>query len=282
VIDAHVHLFPDRLFDAVWKWFDENAWVIRDKLYADGVLDRLERSGVRRVVGLLYAHRPGMSDELNRWLGELAARRPVVVPCATVHPLDADVPGILRRAHERYGARLVKQHCHVLGIAPDDPRIFALYESCIELGLPLNLHAGNGPKLPGYSAATDRVSGAARTEAVLRRYPELRLIVPHLGCMEDELFTGLLSRYPNLYLDTSMALADFAPGIGLRGRELLHLHPGRILFGTDFPNIPYELETERRIVEQQPLPPATRRELFHDAAARLLGLLPAPGGETDS
>jgi predicted TIM-barrel fold metal-dependent hydrolase len=272
VIDAHVHLFPDRLFDAIWKWFDEHAWVIRDKLYADPLLDRLERSGVTHVVGLLYAHRPGISDELNRWLGDLARRRPLVLPCATAHPLDDDLPGTLQRACEEHGARLVKQHCHVLGIAPDDPRMFPLYETCIRLGLPLNLHAGNGPKLPGYAAATDAVSGLARTETVLRRYPELRLIVPHLGCMEQQSFLDALDRFPNLYLDTSMALAPFAPGVDLCGRNLLHLHPGRILFGTDFPNIPYDLATERSIVEQAALEPRTRDELFHGAAARLLGL----------
>jgi uncharacterized protein len=26
MIDAHVHLFPDRLYQAVWRWFDAAGW----------------------------------------------------------------------------------------------------------------------------------------------------------------------------------------------------------------------------------------------------------------
>ena len=29
LVDAHVHLFPDELFKAVWQWFDQFGWPIR-------------------------------------------------------------------------------------------------------------------------------------------------------------------------------------------------------------------------------------------------------------
>ncbi len=31
VIDAHVHVFPDGMFKAVRRWFDQNAWHIGNK-----------------------------------------------------------------------------------------------------------------------------------------------------------------------------------------------------------------------------------------------------------
>lgn len=274
MIDAHVHLFPDKLFDAIWNWFDRNAWTIRQKLYAEATIAALEEAGNSHVVGLLYAHRTGMAEELNAWMGALARRHPTVIPCATVHPRDGDLAGILKRAVEVHGARLIKQHCHVLNLAPDDPVMFPLYEAAIGLGLPINLHVGNGPKLPGYAMPTDAVSGAARTEAVLRRYPELRLIVPHLGCMEEDAFFAFLDRYPNLYLDTTMAMVPFLPGLEVGDRRPLASHPGRILFGTDFPNIPYELDAERKAIEALGLPPPTQQEILHNAAARLFSLAP--------
>lgn len=272
VIDAHVHLFPDRLFDAIWRWFDAFAWPVAQKLYADQVVDRVEADGASHLVGLLYAHKPGMADELNAWMGALARRRSTVIPCATVHPLDADVSGILRRAVEQHGARLVKQHCHVMHIAPDDPVMFPLYETCVLLDVPLNLHVGNGPKLQGYATPTDDVSGATRTEGVLQRYPELRLIVPHLGCMEEDTFLGWLDRYPNLHLDTAMALVPFLPGIRIGDRSALATSSRRILFGTDFPNIPYPVDTERRALEALGLPPKAHQAISHDNAARLFGV----------
>jgi predicted TIM-barrel fold metal-dependent hydrolase len=271
VIDAHVHLFPDRLFDAIWRWFDEHAWTIAHKVHADDVVDRLEQTGADRAVGLLYAHQPGMAEALNAWIGAFARRRTMVIPCATVHPRDEDVLGVLRRGRDVHGAKLVKQHCHVLGIAPDDPVMFPLYEACIELGLPLNLHVGNGPKLPGYKAPSDAVSGAARTEAVLLRYPELRLIVPHLGCMEDDVFLSWLDRFPNLLLDTAMAMVPFLEGMNVGDRARLGDHPDRILFGTDFPNIPYPIETELRALRALKLDENALRAITHDTAARVFG-----------
>ncbi|MBI5537957.1 MAG: amidohydrolase family protein [Deltaproteobacteria bacterium] len=285
MIDAHVHLFPDRLYEAVWSWFDDHAWVIHEKLHADQAIDRLEKAGTDRAVALVYAHKPKMSVELNRWIGALASRRPMVVPSATVHPLDRDVAGILRQAREEFGARVVKEHCHVLNMAPDDPRMFPVYEACIALDLPLVLHSGNGPKLQGYHAPTDEVSGAARTEAVLMRYPELRLVVPHLGCMEEDLFFAMLDRHPNLYLDTTMAMVGFSPEVRFPDRHVIAKYPGRILFGTDFPNIPYPVEAERKAIEALDLPSEAMREIMHDAAARLIGLdvpLPHDRGSKES
>ncbi len=272
MIDAHIHLFPDRMFDAIWKWFDDHAWTVKHKIYADEIIDRLEAMGVTHAVALPYAHKPGMSVELNAWLGDLARRRPMVIPGATAHPRDADIRGILKRAAEVHGARIVKQHCHVLGIAPDDPAMFPIYEACISLGLPLVLHAGNGPRLTGYNSSTDGVSGAAHTVPVLDRYPELRLIVPHLGCMEEEIFFGLLERFPNLYLDTTMVMVASIPELQIGDRSALARFPGRILYGTDFPNIPYEPGTERLAIEALGLDPEVFVEITHNAAARLLGL----------
>lgn len=272
MIDAHVHLFPDRLFDAIWRWFDAHAWPIRHKVYADEVIDRLEAAGNEHVVGLLYAHQPEMAEDLNAWIGALARRRPTVIPCATVHPRDADVAGTLRRAREVHGARLVKQHCHVMNIAPDDPAMFPLYETSIELGLPMNLHVGNGPKLVGYASPTDAVSGAGRTRVVLERYPELRLIVPHLGCMEEATFISWLDRYPNLYLDTSMALVAALEGWDMSGREVVGEHPDRVMFGTDFPNIPFSIDTEREALEALGFSPEVNARMFHHTAAAVFGV----------
>ncbi len=29
VVDAHVHLFPDPMFEAIWRWFDRHGWPVR-------------------------------------------------------------------------------------------------------------------------------------------------------------------------------------------------------------------------------------------------------------
>jgi predicted TIM-barrel fold metal-dependent hydrolase len=47
-------------------------------------------------------------------------------------------------------------------------------------------------------------------------------------------------------------------------------HPDRVLYGTDFPNVPYEYERELRGIEALDLPPDVLRAVLHDNAARLL------------
>ena len=68
VVDAHVHLFPDGVFEAIWRWFDTHGWPIRYKLHTPKVLDFLFTRGVSRFVALHYAHKPGMARALNEYV----------------------------------------------------------------------------------------------------------------------------------------------------------------------------------------------------------------------
>ena len=48
VIDAHVHLFPDKLFASIWQWFEKFGWPIRYRLKSPDVIEFLLSRGVRR------------------------------------------------------------------------------------------------------------------------------------------------------------------------------------------------------------------------------------------
>ena len=66
--------------------------------------------------------------------------------------------------------------------------------------------------------------------------------MPHLGADEFDGYARLLERHDNLWLDTTMVAADYFP---LKvPRRLFEVRPDRILYGTDFPNIPYAWDRE--------------------------------------
>jgi len=68
IIDFHVHLFPDKLFDAIWDSFVKNYnWNIIHRYYYKECIARLRQSGVGTVVYSNYAHRAGIAEGLNRW-----------------------------------------------------------------------------------------------------------------------------------------------------------------------------------------------------------------------
>ncbi|MBJ6761047.1 amidohydrolase [Myxococcaceae bacterium JPH2] len=268
VVDAHVHLFPDRVFEAVWRWFDRYGWPIRYKLHTPRVLSFLLERGVSRVVALHYAHKPGMARALNAYVAEVSRAEPRVVGLATVFPGEEGAGEILAEAFAA-GLRGVKLHCHVQAFAPDAPQLHEVYAACARAGRPLVMHAGREPSSPRYPVDPHALCAAERVERVLRDHPTLQLCVPHLGADEFTAYARLLERYDNLWLDTTMAVAGYFP-VPLP-REALTVRPERILYGTDFPNLPYAWDREVKTLASMGLSDAVLEGVLGANALRLYG-----------
>jgi uncharacterized protein len=88
-------------------------------------------------------------------------------------------------------------------------------------------------------------------------------------------YIDLLDRYPNLYLDTTMAFAPEGMGrirpVEISNEDLVRWQD-RILFGSNFPNLPYPYDEERAALWARGLPMPVYRKIFRDNAARLLRL----------
>lgn len=241
IVDAHVHLFSDRIFEALWRWFDQHGWKVRYKLHTPAALEFLLSRGVGQIVALHYAHKPGMARTMNAYLAEVCRTNPRVTGLATVFPGETDAPAILEEGF-RQGLKGVKLHCHVQCFAADADPLREIYETCVKHDLPLVMHAGREPKSVAYGCDPYEICGVDRVERVLREHPKLRLCVPHLGADEFDGYERLLGKYDNLWLDTTMMLADFFPRKA--PNRLILGRPERIMYGTDFPNLPYAWDRE--------------------------------------
>jgi predicted TIM-barrel fold metal-dependent hydrolase len=270
IIDAHVHLHPDKLADAIRRWFDEHAWHIRHRETADECVRTLARNGIDRMVALPYVHKPGLARALNAFTLRLAQDHPQVIPCCTVFPGESEHEEILEEA--LCGVfRGVKIHSHVMRIAPDDERLDFVYRASARHKKPIVIHCGPEPALEGYGVDVRAVSGADRLRRALDRHPDAIVIVPHLGFDDTDKFEAMLASYPNLYLDTTMAIGGYfasQPDI-----EILRRHPDRILYGSDFPNLPYEWDRELVALRKLGLPKQDEEKILAKNALRLF--LPA-------
>lgn len=266
VVDAHVHLFPPRVFAAIWRWFDAHAWPVRYRLGSEQVIEFLCARGVERLVGLAYAHKAGMAAALNAHLLDLARRFPAVIPTATVLPGEPGARELLRRALGE-GARGVKVHCHVQRLAPDDPRLDPVFEEAVRARVPVVIHAGREPSSPAYGVDTRALCSAAAVERALLRHPELDLVVPHLGADEYAEYEALLDRHPRLWLDTTMAIAGYFEHEP--DRSILARRADRLLYGTDFPNLPFAWSRELNVIARAGLAPARLAALLGGNALRL-------------
>ncbi|RYZ40924.1 MAG: amidohydrolase, partial [Myxococcaceae bacterium] len=155
-------------------------------------------------------------------------------------------PGAVAILEEAFalGLKGVKLHCHVQAFSPDAPQLHELYEACARAGRPLVMHSGREPSSARYPVDPHQLCAAERVERVLKDHPTLKLCVPHLGADEFDAYARLLERHDTLWLDTTMAVGGYFP-VPLP-RKALELRPERILYGTDFPNIPYAWDRELR------------------------------------
>ncbi|MBI4965210.1 MAG: amidohydrolase [Desulfomonile tiedjei] len=253
VVDAHVHLFPDTLFEAIWSWFDNFAWPIRYRMKSPELIEFLLSRGVGHIVGLHYAHKPGIARKLNGYMAKLCDRYPQLTGSATVFPGEEDARGILKEAFEM-GLKAVKLHAHVQFFRMDSEEMREIYEACSDSGKPLVMHVGREPKNPYFPYPVDPYSicAADKLEKVIKDYPRLRVCVPHLGMDEDDAYRRMIEQYDNLWLDTTMVLADYFPLSS--PPSLGDMRADRIMYGTDVPNIPYAWDREIKKLCQMGLP----------------------------
>jgi predicted TIM-barrel fold metal-dependent hydrolase len=112
----------------------------------------------------------------------------------------------------------------------DDDRMRTIYETCVELRLPICLHVNCG--VAGYWSELLNV---------LCRYRDLKLVIPHfaLSTRAPDRLRFLLEQFPNVVTDTSFGQDEFLlagsirVGRSVELRQLIHAYTGRFLFATD-------------------------------------------------
>jgi len=242
VVDAHVHIFPESIFSAIWAWFDENAWPIRYRLSSADVLAYLLSHGESHVIALQYAHKPGISRMLNQHMVESCRDFPgKVTGMAAVFPGEQNAEGILKEAFGQ-GLMGVKLHAHVQCFDMNAKEMDVIYDVCESEQKPMVMHVGREPKSVAYRCDPYEICSAEKLENVLKNFPRLRICVPHLGFDELGVYRNLIEKYDTLWLDTTMMLANYFPV--QESVDLNTYRSDRIMYGSDFPNIPYAWDRE--------------------------------------
>ncbi|CAM3178707.1 Amidohydrolase-related domain-containing protein [Prescottella defluvii] len=269
LIDVHTHFMPKRVMDKVWAYFDSagpltgREWPIRYRMEEDTRVEHLRAFGVSHFTSMLYPHKPDMAAWLNQWAAEFADRTPDCLHTATFYP-EESAPAYVTAALDA-GTRVFKSHIQVGDYDPNDPLLDPVWGLLADSGTPIVIHCGSGP-------APGRFTGPDRIATLLARHPRLALVIAHMGMPEYSEFLDLADRYPSVYLDTTMAFTDFTEAqIPFPRAELSRLRDlgERILFGSDYPNIPYSYRAALDALERFDLGDDWVRAVVHHNAARL-------------
>jgi predicted TIM-barrel fold metal-dependent hydrolase len=202
--------------------------------------------------------------------------REKLIGFASVDPRDADAPAELRQAVEGLGMEGLKLGPIYQHFDPLSERAFAVYEVAQELGLPVIWHQGT-------TFVRDAPLEWARPltlDAVARAFPELRIVIAHLGhpWMEEAMAT--IRKHPTLFSDISAL--ESRPWQYYNGlvAAVEYGVQDKILFGTDYPFSTVErtlagLRGINRLVEGTPLPKvpdAVIEAIIERPTLELLGL----------
>jgi hypothetical protein len=244
IFDVHAHFVPESIQRKIWAVFDTagpkigREWPIR---YRDSHAERvaqLREFGVRRFSSLPYAHKPGVAQWLNDWSQDFAADIPECLWSATFYPEPEAADDVAKRIDA--GVEIFKVHVQVGEFHLDDPLLAPVWGVLEDAGTPVVVHCGSGP-------VPNEFTGPRSLAAVLARHPRLAVIVAHMGAPEYSDFLALAEKYDEVRLDTTMVFTDFFGGASSDyPRELLdRLRDlrAKVLFGSDFPTIPYPYVT---------------------------------------
>jgi 5-carboxyvanillate decarboxylase len=248
-----------------------------------------------------------LAQERNDILAGIVARYPDrYVALAALCP-DPEKPEVaadeLERCVRDLGFRGWKVNSHIRDTNLDDPRYDPIFERAAALGVPVYLHPtvphGSmiepykgygymllGPAL-GFGAETALQSMRLMYSGVFDRYPDLQIVLGHLGeglyfwvyRLDFEFTKPWLTRDPrvkserapseylrqNFYASTSGHFQSSA----FMG-TYMEAGADRMLFATDYP---YESNTQAVAwLESQPIAPADKQKIFHTNAATLFGI----------
>ncbi|CAO5249055.1 amidohydrolase family protein [Frankia sp. AgKG'84/4] len=132
------------------------------------------------------------------------------IPCGSLRDPN-DVSGsvrAVRQAYEEYGIRALG--AFPAGTFPqvaiDDPKMYPIYQTCVDLNIPIFCTAGiAGPRV---KSAVQEVS---RIDAVMFDFPDLVFVTRH-GCEPwEELAVKLMLKWPNLYYSTTAFVPRYYP-----------------------------------------------------------------------
>ena len=227
-IDAHIHILPDAVHEA--NPDSEDAWLhadlhqyreMMDSLNIEkAVLMPLNDPWLMSMEFTISAVHQNLFDMKKRYPGKFYAFADVDTRNTPAESVEA-----IRKAIDEYGLDGIKLHANNTGVAVDSEYNQAIFAFAQERGIPVAIHS--------YPNTEDDLSAAERIVRVTEQYPNLTIIVSHMGAYQWEKLLPTRA-----YVDISAILPDYVRTYGVqKTNEILRRFGAeRLIFATDYPD----------------------------------------------
>ncbi len=275
-IDIHTHFFPPKIFKAIWDYFEQRddddkviGWPVNYKLSNEELIKILETNNVKFFTTYNYAHKRNIAEYINEWTYKFKMVHTSAIPFGCVWPNDNNRINYIERIFDEYDFYGIKIQPLVQKFHLNDKRMYEIYDLIIDKGKWLAVHIGTAPYRNEYVGYKNFMN-------FLTRYSNMNIIVAHMGAFEYKKFINLLDQHENLYLDTAMIYIHnnvFPERETKRPKpETLLSYQDRILFGSDYPNIPYEYINSTKGLLNFELPRKFYENIFYHNAKRIFNI----------
>jgi predicted TIM-barrel fold metal-dependent hydrolase len=158
------------------------------------------------------------------------------------------------------------------GFYPNDHRFYPLWEKCVELGAPIQLHTGTtglGAGMPGGGGIKLKYTRPIPyIDDVAADFPDLKIICLHPAYPWQDEAIAMGIHKPNVFFDLSGWAPKYFPE-ALK-REIKSRLKDRVMFGSDYPIMPFD-----RLFgfwEEEDYPPEIMERVYFKNAIRILDL----------
>ena len=219
----------------------------------------------------LYATIAEGLKKSNIWICGLAREHPQMVPFIGLDPWVMDpreAVAHLQDMVENHGARGIKVHPVLQRFFIGDRRMWPVYRACSEMGVAVLAHSGP-------TRGDDQYGDPRAFADVLKSFPDLRVVLAHMGGGAWRQASEIAAAFPNALFDCCEIIewldAPNAPTQRQLAELIKDVGPERVMMGSDFPWWDPSQCVER--IMGLPLLSAEEKEAILGASAvRILGL----------
>ncbi len=169
-----------------------------------------------------------LNDTVAAFVAAEAERR---IGFLSVHPEVEGAEEEVERAHEELGLKGIKLGPNYQIFDPLAPPAFRIYELAERHGLPILFHQGASP----VREAPLKYAHPLLMDEIATRFPELRIVMAHLGHPWQRETIVTIRKHPHVYADISATF--YRPWSFYEGLRLATEWGAldKLLFGSDFP-----------------------------------------------
>lgn len=234
IIDVHAHVF--RYPEHFTEQFRRQAMRARGDVEVDlttSFQDYRKHAGVpvRTIAFGGKARLSGIWVD-DRYVAETVAGNPdALIGFLSVDPTQEGWQDELREGHQDLGLKGIKLLSMYAGFRPDEPLLDPLWRYARDHGMPVLLHTGT----TFVAQAPLECTLPRHLDPVAIRFPDVKIILAHLGHPYEGECVAVIRKHPNVYADVSAL--HYRPFQLYHSLMLVQEYGvwDKLLFGTDYP-----------------------------------------------